>query len=65
MFGAKATRFQKKLQDAKQAALVEICRQTNDLDGNAIIGLDFDFMTMSRNILMVSANGTAVEIETD
>ena len=62
--GTRAAGFQKKLQQAREIALAEISNQTINKGGNAIVGLDFDYMTLSENILMISANGTAVELET-
>ena len=30
---------------------------------NALIGIDFDLMTLTQNIIVVSVNGTAVRIK--
>ena len=40
-------------------------RKVNCIDkgGNAIIGIDFDYITFSNNMIGVVANGTAVRIE--
>jgi len=62
-FGVRAGGFQKKLLTARDDAIGEICEQVIEKSGNAIIGLDIDFMTLSSNLLMVSVNGTAVEYE--
>ena len=62
-FGTTSNSFSGKLKTAKENAtkkLIEECLQKN---GNAIIGVDFDYITFSNNMIGVVANGTAVIIE--
>jgi len=61
--GTKASGFQSKLEKAREIVLEEIINDTLEKGGNAIIGIDFDYMTLSNNLLMVSVNGTAVQIK--
>lgn len=62
-FGTKAGGFQKKLLSAREEVIAEICEQTIEKGGNAILGLDIDFMTLESNMLMVSVTGTAAKVE--
>lgn len=40
-----------------------ITEKALQLGANAIIGVDFDIMTIGNNMIVVSANGTAVIIK--
>lgn len=62
-FGTSSGMFEGKLSVAKKAALENIKAKALVKGANAIIGIDFDIMTFSNNMIAVSANGTAVVIE--
>ena len=47
----------------KKLALEDLIKKALYVGANAIIGIDFDIMTLSSNMIAVSANGTAVTIE--
>lgn len=67
-FGTRAGGFQDKLSRAREMALQELKEQAVRRGGDAVIGLDLDYMTIAANMLMVSANGTVVKLslqETD
>ena len=49
--------------EAKNAAKRRLVEQSVLAGGNAIIGVDFDYITFAGNMLGVSANGTSVTIE--
>ena len=55
--------FANKLESAKNAAMKRLIRHSAEKGGNAVIGLDFDYITFSSNIIGVVANGTSVVIE--
>lgn len=63
VFGTKSNAFADKMMTAKQGALRKLIENAMVEGANAIIGVDFDYITFSNNILGVSANGTAVVIQ--
>ena len=63
LFGTQSNIFAKKMAQAKQGALVNLIKNALLKEANALIGVDFDYITFNNNILGVSANGTAVVIE--
>ena len=63
ILGTTSNVFANKMLQAKQGALDNLIKNALYVGGNALIGVDFDYITFSNNILGVSANGTAVTIE--
>lgn len=63
LFGTQSNIFANKMAQAKQGALVNLIKNALLKEANALIGVDFDYITFNNNILGVSANGTAVVIE--
>lgn len=63
LFGTRSNAFADKMMSAKQGALQKLMKNALLAGANAIIGVDFDYVTFSNNILGVSANGTAVVIQ--
>lgn len=64
--GGRSQAYEQELQQAKQIALREMEAAAQQLGANAILGVDLDYETISMgnsNMLMVSANGTAVVLE--
>ena len=61
-FGQRSTTFEKKLQEAKKAALDKLKYRAFEQDGNAVIGIDLDYTEFSGNRIGLIANGTIVEI---
>jgi uncharacterized protein YbjQ (UPF0145 family)/DNA-directed RNA polymerase subunit M/transcription elongation factor TFIIS len=55
--------FANKLSMARASALKQLIHKAVILDGNAIIGISFDYITFTNNMMGVIANGTTVEIE--
>lgn len=51
------------MREAKKAAYDQMIHNALVQGANALIGVDFDYITFSNNILGASANGTAVYIE--
>lgn len=55
--------FSKKLKQAKNSALKKLVSTSITKGGNAIIGIDFDYITFSNNMIGVVVNGTSVIVE--
>lgn len=62
-FGVQSEKFATKLEQAKQAALEKMVVKSDVKGGNAIIGVDFDYITFHGNMIGVIANGTSVVVE--
>ena len=66
-FGGEITAYTQSSIEARNDALRRLCDETAIRGGNAVIGVDLDYETISigqaGGMLMVSANGTAVVIE--
>lgn len=62
-FGEKSNRFSYKLEDAKDAAVFKMVEESEKRGGNGIIGVDFDYIVFSKDMIGVIANGTCVIIE--
>ena len=60
VFGARSGAFEEKLDRAKHASLDKLRAKAVLLDADAVIGVDIDYTTIGRNMLMVVATGTAV-----
>lgn len=63
MFGSESKSFAGKMRQVKEAALTNLKSHAVQVGGNAVIGIDFDYLMFSSNMIGVSANGTAVTIE--
>jgi uncharacterized protein YbjQ (UPF0145 family) len=65
--GGRSAAYEKELRQAKEIAIEEMQEQARGLGGNAVVGVDLDYETISvgqtGGMLMVSANGTAVVLE--
>ncbi len=62
-FGNSSDMFSNKLRQAKEAALEKLILKSVEVGGDAIIGVDFDYITFTGNLIGVVANGTSVLIE--
>lgn len=62
-FGVEASEYSQKLHAAKQAVLNIMVKNSTDLGGNAIIGISYELMSFSGNMMGVSVTGTSVKIE--
>lgn len=63
LMGSETTVFNSKIQSARNAAYERIVEKVLDLEGNAIIGLKYDYFVLKSNIICVCIQGTAVLIE--
>ncbi len=65
--GGRSAAYEQELRKAKQIAISEMIEEAQARGGNAIIGVDLDYETISvgqgGGMLMVSASGTAVVLE--
>lgn len=61
--GEESNRFAEKLESAKNAATKKLILKSREKGGNAIIGVDFDYINFPGNMIGVIANGTSVIIE--
>lgn len=61
--GTGSEMFANKLDLAKKIAKDKLVSKSAMLGGNAIIGVDFDYITFSNNMIGVIANGTSVNVE--
>lgn len=62
-FGVQSDKFATKLEEAKNAAVEKLIIKSAEKGGNAIIGVDFDYITFHSNMIGVVANGTSVVVE--
>ena len=62
--GGRSSAYEKELRHAKDIALQEMQEQAEALGGNAILAIDLDYESLGQgSMLMVTATGTAVQIE--
>ena len=63
--GGRSAAYERELKKAKDSAIAEMVQQAQALGGNAVLGVDLDYETIGANgsMLMVSASGTAVQVE--
>ncbi len=62
--GGRSAAYESELRKAKEIAVQEMQEQAKALGANAIVGVDLDYETIgSGSMLMVSASGTAVQVE--
>lgn len=62
LIGTTSGTFENKLCKAKVMALNKVIEKATSIGANALIGISYDMMTLSNNMLVVSVNGTAVVI---
>ena len=65
--GGRSAAYEEELRKAKQIAISEMVDEARARGGNAIVGVDLDYETISvgqgGGMLMVSASGTAIRYE--
>jgi len=63
--GGRSGSYEKELRKAKAAALESLIEEAQKLGADAVVAVDLDYEAISDdngNMLMVSANGTAVKL---
>lgn len=63
LFGTTASTYTSKIEEARSLVIKKLMAKCIAKGANAVIGVDIDITTISNNMLVVCANGTAVEIE--
>lgn len=62
--GGRSAAYEEELRKAKQIAITEMIEEARARGGNAVVGVDLDYETISvgqgGGMLMVSASGTAI-----
>jgi uncharacterized protein YbjQ (UPF0145 family) len=63
--GGRSAAYEKELRRAKSLAIDEMTQQARELGANAVVAVDLDYETIQvgGGMLMVSASGTAVQVE--
>lgn len=65
LFGTTSNAFSDKMGLVKEKALEILIKRAMIKGANAVIGVDFDYLTFSNNMIGISVNGTAVFIEVE
>jgi len=63
VFGGEISAFTRELEKAKNEAIERIKDEARKLGANAVIGVDLETTEVFEAVVLVSAHGTAVEIE--
>ncbi|MBQ3029773.1 MAG: heavy metal-binding domain-containing protein [Agathobacter sp.] len=63
VLGTSSETYRGKIGTSKATVLSGLKEKASYMGANAIIGIDFDVMTVGKNMIVVSGNGTAVAIE--
>lgn len=62
--GGRSAAYEKELQKAREIAFTEMQEHAEELDANAVVGVDIDYETVGQgSMLMVSVSGTAVQVD--
>lgn len=64
-FGVKSTTYSDKIKRAKKVALNDMMKESIAKGGNAIIGISYEIISFSRDMIGVSVNGTSVIVNTN
>ncbi|MDO9551793.1 MULTISPECIES: YbjQ family protein [Rhodonellum] len=62
--GGRSSAYERVLREAKSTAMAELQQQAQAFGANAVVGIDLDYETIREGMLMVTASGTAVRVET-
>lgn len=62
ILGSTSKKFSSKMVEAKKAAQKILIDEALKAGGNAVIGVDFDYILFGNNMIGVSANGTSVKV---
>ena len=65
MFGKKSKAYSDKMKEAKKIASKYMIIESIKKDGDAIIGISYDYLVFSGNMIGISVTGTSVKIEKD
>ena len=65
ILGTKANSYEEKIKNARELAIQNLIEDCIEKHGNAIIGLDFDYIVFQNNLIGVIADGIAAQIEAE
>jgi len=60
--GGRSKNYEEIMRKAQSAATNEMEKHAKAMGADAIVGVDIDFVTINKDMLMVGANGTAVKL---
>lgn len=60
--GGRSKSYESVLKEAKDTSIKEMQEKTEMMGANAVVGVDLDYETIGKGMLMVVASGTAVSI---
>ncbi|WMX14031.1 heavy metal-binding domain-containing protein [Aureispira sp. CCB-E] len=63
VFGGRSRSYERVLRQAKEIAMKEMGENAKALGANGVIGIDLDYETVGKGMLMVTASGTAIDYE--
>lgn len=64
VIGGRSSGYEKELIGARTEAIAELERRAGALGAHAVVGVDIDYEVLGQgNMLMVTASGTAVQLE--
>ena len=62
LFGVESEAYSNKIKQAKKSALDSMIKESVSKGGNAIIGISYEMIALSRDMIGVSVNGTSVVV---
>ncbi len=63
VIGGRTAGYEKELRSARETALKEMQEAAEALGANAVLGVKLDYETVGGSMLMVTASGTAVRLQ--
>lgn len=63
LVGGEVTAFTYELEKAKQEALTRMKQEAAKLGANAVVGVDFETTEVFQSVVLISAHGTAVVLQ--
>ncbi len=64
ILGGRSGAYEKSLAEARDTAMRELEQRAQVAGGNCVVGVDLDYEVVGNSMLMVSASGTSVTLET-
>ena len=63
--GGRSVAYEKELARARNMAMDDLANRADDLNADAVVGVNIDYETVGKSMLMVSVTGTAVTLVRD
>ena len=63
--GGRSVAYEKELDRARTMAMDDLTNRAEDLNADAVVGVNIDYETVGKSMLMVSVTGTAVTLVRD